>query len=204
MRRDIGYFFQRDVITVYNAYLAAANNPQFRRDCKEEPFHTLSFGLNFSMKYNMNGGACIVHFMPFNGGTAVNIRFAVAQGFGARYERYADDLTSAVTAILGIAPQKMNFDMEPFLQKENRIYAESQTPVAPPPPPVQTVPPVQADAAKPDSFCIHCGKKLIEDAPFCPNCGNKVQTEPKAKFCINCGHKAEPEANFCINCGHKF
>lgn len=48
MRRDLCYYFAADVCSVYNAYLMAAGNQQFRRECRQEPYHTLGFGLNFS------------------------------------------------------------------------------------------------------------------------------------------------------------
>ena len=221
MRRDIGYFFTRDVISVYNAYIAAANNSQFRRDCKQEPFHTITFGLNFSMKYNMNGGACIIHFMPYNGGTAVNIRFAIAQGFGARYEKYANDITNAAASVLGEAPTSASYNMDDFLRPENRIFASPQSfapaepapqPIVPQPQPTvepQIKPEPQPIKEKPsdslpDSFCIDCGKKLVEGAPFCPNCGKRVLPLSNKKFCPYCGKEAESDALFCINCGGKF
>ena len=95
MRRDIGFYVEADIAQVYKAYLSAAVNPPFERDCRDEPFHTISFGVNYSFKYNMNGGSCNIHLMPYGTGTAVNMRFSIAQLVGARYEAYAEDLNKA-------------------------------------------------------------------------------------------------------------
>ena len=119
MRRDVCYFFSADVVSVYNSYMTAATNSRFRRNCNQEPYHTISFGLNFSMKYNMNGGACTIHFIPYHGGTAVDLRFSVAQVAGARYEKYAKDLTSAAMDVLGVPAQLFSLNIDEFL-KESR------------------------------------------------------------------------------------
>ena len=29
-------------------------------------------------------------------------------------------------------------------------------------------------------YCINCGKELPDDAKFCPGCGNKIGSKPKA------------------------
>lgn len=200
MRRDICHFFPADVKTVYNAYLTALHNKQFRRDCREEPYHTLTFGLNFSMKYNMNGGSCIIHFIPYNGGTAVDLRFVLAQAAGARYERYDHDLTSAAVLLLGIHVQPLTLDIEEFLKESNKVYAQNQTGTsdaqytAPP-----TPPPTVSQAQT--RICTVCGRDVAEDDMFCGYCGTKVVC--KNRFCTKCGTKAEESSAFCANCGNK-
>jgi len=137
MRRDVCYFFAADVKSVYDAYLAAATNAKFRRTCNQQPYHTISFNLNFSMKYNMNGGSCTLHFIPYQGGTAVDLRFSIAQLAGARYKKYAEDLTNATVDVLRIPAQPITLDINVFLDERNKIHADNtpktftKTPVPP-------------------------------------------------------------------------
>ena len=51
--------------------------------------------------------------------------------------------------------------------------------------------------------CAKCGADIPAGSKFCPNCGNKVETQAANKFCPNCGNKLEPGAKFCPNCGQK-
>lgn len=163
MRRDICLVFPVDVARLYNAYLAAATNNRFRRECRQEPYHTLTFGLNFSMKYNFNGGACTLRFIPVNGGSAINMRFSLAQLAGARYEKYAKDLTEEVIAMLGVAPVRADIDVEVFMAPQNRVESNTNTIYAAPSPNMQR-----------GKFCTRCGQQLSTDARFCSSCGNKV------------------------------
>lgn len=70
-----------------------------------------------------------------------------------------------------------------------------------------------ANAVKPQtSKCLKCGSTLPENAKFCLECGEKVETlsenemicpkcgskTPKGKFCVECGAKLQ---NICPNCG---
>lgn len=209
MRRDICYFFAVDVQTLYNAYLTVAQNDKFRRSCGQEPYHTLSFGLNFSMKYNFNGGACTLRFIPCQGGSAVNMRFSIAQAAGARYEKYAKDLTDGVTALLGIAAMKSEISVETFLAPENKAYAPNEA-AAP-----QTAATPQVAAAVPQAAapsapvqneanmkcCANCGKPVKDGDKFCSGCGQPVATIKR--FCTQCGKEAPDDAAFCSACGNK-
>lgn len=95
MRRDICRTFSAKPETVYNAYLKSITE-KFTKNITQEPYETLSFGLSFSAHYNMNGGRCTLHFSPYNGGTAVNIRYTIVQLVGARYVEHEKDLSSFV------------------------------------------------------------------------------------------------------------
>ena len=140
----------------------------------------------YSMKYNMNGGACTLHFMPYKNGSAVNMRFSIAQLAGARYGKYAEDLTQAAANILAKAAYNVNIDVEEFLKEENKVTATqaptTQAPVAEvvSTPVAEAVPtPVPVAAAQPEPqykhrFCTNCGTALIEGAAFCTNCGAKI------------------------------
>ncbi len=219
MRRDICYFFAADVPAVYNAYLAAATNAKFRRECGQEPYHTLTFGLNFSAKYNMNGGSCTIHFIPYNGGTAVDLRFSIAQLAGARYERYANDLTNDTVAVLGIPGQQFKLDINEFLNERNKLTPHNIAPSAPAPtyepaPPPETAPttnlrmsssmmtpPRPASAPSGSHFCSNCGQALAETDAFCSGCGTKVQKQNNN--CPVCGAATATGAAFCSSCGTK-
>ena len=55
-------------------------------------------------------------------------------------------------------------------------------------------------------FCVHCGKKLDDDARFCSSCGKNATekaTREEIKFCKNCGTELEMDSVFCSNCGTK-
>ncbi len=187
MRRDVCYYFAADVATVFNAYVAAAENPPFKRECTKEPYHTFSFGLNFSMKYNMNGGACVLHFIPHQGGTAVDLRFVVAQLWGARYERYAKDLTDRAAAILRLPPQETKLPIELFTNDANKVT--TATPAS--------------NLGGAHSFCKQCGRGLKAEDKFCPGCGTGVEPTVQKSFCPNCGNQITAGSAFCAKCGSK-
>jgi len=162
MRRDVCYFIPADVPSVYNAYLAAASNNKFRRECNQEPYHTISFGLNFSMKFNMNGGSCHIHFIPYQGGTAIDLRFSIAQLAGARYEKYASELTYDAMQVLGVNAQLFELDIEEFVKDSNKITPQN----------ISASAPVQVPVQK--NFSSGCGSKANAGDVFCGNCGKKL------------------------------
>lgn len=49
-------------------------------------------------------------------------------------------------------------------------------------------------------FCNKCGKKIDNNAAFCPACGTKVAV-PKINKCPKCGHEQEEDSQFCKYCG---
>lgn len=204
MRQDVFYFFPTDVATLYKAYEQAAAQPPFERECKAEPYHTLTFGLSMSLKYNMNGGACILHFMPLPQGAAVDLHFVLAQAFGARYEAYAEALTAQAAALLGLTPQRITMDAEAFLQPQHQVTA---APVAvttdvvlptPVPMPMAAAP----MPAPPTAYCPRCGTVIAPHHRFCGGCGAPIaQPAPAPKVCPACGTPAAPGAAFCVHCG---
>lgn len=210
MRRDVCYFFAADVRAVYNAYLTAASNAPFGRDCDQKPWHTFSFGLNYSWKYNMNGGACTLHFIPYRGGAAVDLRFSIAQGFGAKYEKYAQELTNAAVAVLRVPSQPLNLDIEEFLKPANQVVAAATPRPAPIPQPAATprsaapttAPRPAAPAAAPvrERICRNCGSVLHPEAAFCGHCGAKAASG--CRLCSRCGKEVPANTSFCIYCGN--
>lgn len=198
MREDVCYRCSADVKTVYNAYLKAAQAPPFERNCTQEPFHTFQFGVNYSFKYNMNGGSCILHFIPYEGGSAVDLRFVLAQAWGGKCEKYAQDLTDRAAAILRETPRRCKIRIEEFTNEGNKVYAHKPTVVAaavPPPPPVATPVPAQI------GYCSNCGKAICAEDIFCSGCGTRIKTAQK--FCTHCGTPAAADSSFCCQCGSK-
>lgn len=121
MKRDLFHYFESDVKTVYAAYVKAAEE-KFGKDCSSTPYHTVSFGLNFSFKYNMNGGACHIHFIPYKSGTAVGVRYSIAQLLGARYQAHDSDMTEYVERELGVRSGSIKIAMEEFMNDSNRVF----------------------------------------------------------------------------------
>ena len=192
MRRDLGFYIEAPIEQVYNAYLQAATHPPFSRSCRQEPFHTISFGMNFSFKYNMNGGSCTLHFMPYGSGTALNIRFSIVQGAGARYGLYAKNLNLSMQNYLPCIPQPANYNINDFLQPENRVTPSG---VAPSPNPQVFEAPVIPHTM----LCCHCGNPLPFGSRFCVHCGVAVETNQKR--CQNCNSLVSNNAAFCGKCG---
>lgn len=213
MRRDVGFYLEADVEQVYLAYLNAATHKPFLRECKQEPFHTISFGLNYSFKYNMNGGACTLRFMPYGSGTAVNMRFSIAQGVGARYNRYAEELNRAMQAFLPVLPTPASYDVEEFLKPENQknsgtavqsvVKPVTSAPVSAPATPSSPVSkPASAPVSSNVKYCSKCGKPYGEGVRFCTNCGTPTAAlEPK--HCPNCNKTVKEGHLFCSSCGTK-
>jgi len=187
MKRDACYYFSADVRRVYDGFLAAAQNPPFERTCSQEPYYKFQFGLNFSFKYNMNGGSLTLRFIPYNNGTAVNFRFSIAQAVGARYEKYAEDLVAHAVPRIGVMAQPCNIDVEAFLNPINQVSAFA----------------APAPAAMPaGKTCVSCGCQLNADAKFCMHCG-APQAQQQKPFCSQCGAKLPEGAQFCSQCGTK-
>lgn len=219
MKRDLCYYLEADIDTVYRAFLTAAQNEPFGRTCSEEDPYIFGFGLNFSMKYNMNGGALTLRFMPYSSGTAVNFRFSIAQVTGARYEKYALDLMTAAVPMIKVGFQPCHINVGAFMEYAQSVgrcsvkeptmptiqtNAAAPAPVVvPAPAPVATPAPVAAPASAPapaGKTCPACGKTVLADAKFCSYCGKEI---PQERFCTGCGTKLHDDALFCHSCGRK-
>ncbi len=170
MRRDLFYVFESPVSAVYEAYERSIREI-LRKNPEGSPYHTLSFGLNFSMKFNMNGGSCHVHLMPYGSGTAVGVRYSIAQAVGARYEAHCKVMTQGAEKFLGIASKPARLTMEAFLKPENQI-TEGSVPTPASAPAAETIS-APAPTGNPYKFCPQCGTKLDSSARFCTACGVK-------------------------------
>ena len=190
MRRDLAYFYERPINEVFAAFEQAANQ-RFGKDCKTEPCVRLTFGLNFSMKYNMNGGSVTAHFMPYQNGTAVNLRYSIVQAFGARYKTHAHDLTLFVNGILRVAGQPIPLDVDRLSDYEAGVPSVA---------PAQASPALQQTAGV---TCPRCGTGCAAGELFCSSCGTPLQQPERPAFCTNCGASLRQEGKFCHRCGAK-
>ena len=173
MRRDVVHYYEAEIERVFEAYRAAALQ-KFGKDSQALPYHTVSFGLNYSMKYNMTGGSCNVHLIPYQTGTAVDIRYAIAQIAGARYKKHDADLTEYVSGILRVPAQALELPVETFLDPANQVsagFAAAQTAA---PAPVQPVNDMPSQTQSGNRFCKHCGERLEAGDLFCSNCGQRI------------------------------
>ena len=197
MRRDLCFYVEAPIDRVYNAYLTAATNQPFERECAQTPYHNISFGINFSFKYNMNGGGCNLHFMPSGTGTAVNMRFSIAQAAGARYERYANDLNAAMLKVLPVALYPANYDAEEFVKPQNQVTPAgfASAPVAAAPVALAKEPAARSQNAQ---SCSNCGHAMGAQDRFCSHCGTPASVE---KCCPGCGSKIREGDRFCGVCG---
>ena len=153
MKKDICCFYPSDIASVFNAYQSAIAQ-KFTKSIQATPYHTISFPLAFSFKYNMNGGACTVHLMPHNDGTAVNVRYSVVQLVGARCKKHNQDMTAVVEKLLGVSAQEIQLDVETFLSAKQ-------------------LPECKPDVSKMGKFCVNCGAEFSDTAMFCSKCGTK-------------------------------
>ncbi len=124
MKKDVFHYYEANIKSVCAAYVRTVKE-KFGKNCSFEPYHTITFGLTTSLKYNMNGGACHIHFIPYKTGTAVGIRYTLVQLFGARYKAHDSDMTTFVNKILGASAKDINISMDEFMNDANRIFDES-------------------------------------------------------------------------------
>lgn len=215
MQKDVMHFFNTDVKSVYMAYLAALQNQPFEKNCMQQPYHTLRFNLGFSLTYNMNGGTCTVRFMPYYGGTAVDVNFSIMQLIGARYEAFDRQLTDRVIDILCVPVQALQLDVKEFQRPENQVvfegaqpsYQQEQRPPQDVPPTMNNASPVnpwqqpgmEVPTPTAGGQCKKCGATLLPNAKFCSRCGASTEVE----LCKVCGRPLLPNARFCSLCGQK-
>ena len=185
MTRDVCYYFEKSYVEVYNAFLCAARE-KFGRDCKQEEGKILSFGLNFSFRYNMNGGALRIFFMPYATCTAVNLHYIIAQLCGARYGAHAKALVSYVESILNVKGVETRLNVNAFL-----AYTPA-TGVA--------MPADKTAVSAKQRICPKCRRSISMDSSFCQYCGENLT---QARFCVNCGKPYQEGDRFCTGCGTK-
>lgn len=190
MTKDLFFYYPCQPAQVYSAYLQTANE-RFSKQCREEIRGAVfSFGLDYSFKYNMNGGACTIHVMPHQGGTAVAIHYTVVQLFGAKVTKHSTDITSYADRILGVQNQPIQLNIKMFTDYEASLKGQGA------PQPASNIP--QSQGAP---VCPNCGNPLTPGARFCVSCGKPVHSSPAV--CPNCGRPYQGSENFCVGCGTK-
>lgn len=115
MKKDLFHYFDADVPSVYTAYLKAAKE-KFGKECNITSYHTISFRITYSVKYNIDGGICNIHFIPYESGTAIGIRYTIPQLFGARYEAHCSDMICYVEKELKTQVKSINVDKTVYEQ----------------------------------------------------------------------------------------
>ncbi len=209
MRRDLVYFYPLPINQVYDAFTQGANQ-KFGKSCKFDPYKTLSFALNFSFKYNMNGGSLTAHFMPYQNGTAVDLRYTIVQAVGARYKAHARDYILFINGILRAQGTLINIPVQQFLDYEARTpsmprqnFQPAQPQMPPQPAPQQQMPvqpPQQQAPAPQQQMPVQQQAPMQQQAPVQPA---PQQQASRGSFCTKCGAPATPGAAFCTKCGNK-
>ena len=192
MRKDIQYYFERNVADVFAAYDKAIQ-VLFSLDPHVEPFHTISFGLSFSFTYNMNGGACTIRFMPYDRGTAVNLRYSIVQLYGARYTDHSYDMLDFVEKELGTRAYSIEIPVEVFLDPRNQYVMPAQQR------PEYVYPEPQYQQPAPQPYPQYQPQPQPEPAPA----PMPEPQQPQYRFCPQCGNPLDPNSNFCPQCGFK-
>lgn len=228
MTKDYQFYFDADVASVFNAYHSATVQ-QNNNIHQSTPPHSLSFGVKFSIKYNMNGGSCSATFIPCGNGTTVRLTIFIVQLIGARCEAYVKDLSNAAGRILNQYPQQQPYNaslftatapmpvspvaapaptMQPMPPVQPMAPVQPVAPVqtmppVPPAPPVQPNPPVAPVITPPPAAPVTpAPAKANEDITIiCPNCSNTIDAD--CLFCKHCGVQINPKGGICNRCGAK-
>ena len=217
MRADICHYYPKPVEDVYQAYKTAIKN-LFKNDAGGDPYCSLVFGLSFSFKYNMNGGGCHIHFMPYLDGTAINVRYTIAQAVGAKYKAHDKDMCTAVSKLLGVEAKDVQINVEEFLQyeKEAPHYVEDTA--------KEDIPALEEYSVETDACEVFAPEVVEEEAEPASiaytEAPDGIYAEPApavapvapvppqanrnyARFCTQCGTQFTDFAMFCTKCGAK-
>ena len=117
MRRDVFHYYPTGVKETFDAYFQVLSAKPFKKKPSATPYSLIAFGIGFSFKYNMNGGGVHVHFAPQGSGTAVQIRFSIAQLMGARYRAYDNLMTQKVEERLHVKAEPIDALPESFFNE---------------------------------------------------------------------------------------
>lgn len=198
MRRDVVYYYQLPLNDVFNAFVQGVN-VQLGKDCKVVQGISISFGLNYSLIYNMNGGACNIHFMPHLNGTAVDIHYTIIQLSGAKYKAHAQKLAKFVNYALKTKGKKIRLSVKTFMAYEQQVMGSMQQNPAG----SQPVMPQNQAGSQP----IMPQNQPVAQQPM-PQ--NQVGVQPvmpragqKGRFCTSCGTPYNAGTTICVKCGRR-
>ena len=191
MTAEVYHYYPNPIEDVFNAY-ARAIQDCFKVTGACYQYHTITFPLKFSFKYNMNGGNCTLNFIRHQDGTAVRVNYNIYQLIAALYDSHDRDMTLYVQRILGSFATPIFLSPMDFANPDNRVMSNGTTaapngaaypPVSPNgaayPPPMApkeetatpgTPPPIRVAKG---NYCIHCGSQQSSDTEFCQTCGKK-------------------------------
>ena len=206
MKRDIFYYYPSPIEAVYEAHTAAIKDVFGKSGDGKAP-HTVSFELNFSLKYNMNGGVCRIHLKSYREGTAVRLCYTVAQAVGAKCEAHAGELAKAVGTALNSVAERLSMTAEVFEScdkaDEEPIKDPLDLPPVTEPAPVYKAPEVYNMPlyGAPPIYTAPTGRAqpVYGNSPFSP--AAQASTQPQARFCSRCGKPFKTDDKFCSGCG---
>ncbi len=113
MRKDIIHYYNSPLENVHKAYFDAAQQ-RFGKDLRESSY-TVQFGINMSLPHNLEGGACTVHLMPYQDGTAAYLCYNIAQVMDAHYTSFDSNLSGFVCQSLGVQLMNVDLPLQGFL-----------------------------------------------------------------------------------------
>ena len=210
MKRDLCFYYDRPLNDVFNAYVQAITQ-QVGKGCQVVQGRSINFGLNYSFRYNMNGGFCNILFIPYQNGTAVNMRYTIIQLLGARYTAHAQDVNNYVFRILQTKAVPLNLNVSIFEQTAGNpqpVQPVNQNAYAQPAQPMnqnayaQHVQPMNQNGyAQPVQQMNQNGyaqpvQQMNQNA-YTPQQGQVT------KYCVTCGAPYISGTAFCAKCGCK-
>lgn len=166
MKKEFCHYYPKPVEEIFTAYDRAVK-VVFGADAEKAPNKLIEFDLEYSFKYNINGGGCSIRFTESNGGTLVGLSYVIAGAMGARCNACDLDLTEEVEQIVGVQSKNVYEEFDELVRRMN----------TPPPPPRgygagQGNMPHDGGRA---NFCSRCGKPFAPNDNFCTNCGTPRQ-----------------------------
>ena len=113
MEKDYRFYCESDVKVVFAAYVRAIERmfgKTRNEGCIISPYQTITFSIDYSFKYNMNGGTCNINFAPQKTGTAITFHYKIKQLLGARCQTHASDIFNFAEQELSYKKMLINDD----------------------------------------------------------------------------------------------
>ena len=171
MKKEICHYYPKPKEVVFLSYERAVNE-LLGAKIEKTPNESLIFDLEYSVKYNINGGGCHIRFAAYNGGTLVELKFVLAQATGARCGAIDSGLANLVENALGVESNAVYEGFDALVEMMNAPQPQPQMRNDPqyPPQARQGTQPPQNNCR--DNFCPRCGTKFAPNDNFCTRCGS--------------------------------